>query len=127
MATTNLSEDAFQSLAAGESVEVQFDMAEAHDLSSGGVFDILSSGAISFAADGTTDIAGAVPYTSNKISATVDGAAAAQARQHFIKRTAVNADCTGTRRTATINAVSGCRSVALAASSAAASGSASKF
>ncbi|OJD38964.1 peptidase m35 deuterolysin protein [Diplodia corticola] len=127
MATSNLSEDAFQSIAAGESVEVQFDIAEAHDLSSGGAFDILSSGAISYAADGTTDIAGAVPYISNKISTTVDGAQAAAARESFVKRIAVNADCTGTRRTATVNAVSGCRSLALAAQSAASSGSASKF
>ncbi|KAL1614372.1 hypothetical protein SLS54_009799 [Diplodia seriata] len=127
MATSNLSEDAFQSLAAGESVAVQFDLAEAHDLSSGGAIDILSSGAISFAADGTTSIAGAVPYTSNKISTTVDGAAAAAARARFVKRVAVNADCTGSRRTATVNAVANSRSLALAAQAAAASGSASKF
>ncbi|KAF9631833.1 Peptidase M35 deuterolysin [Lasiodiplodia theobromae] len=131
MATENLDEDAFQSLAAGESVEVQFDIAEAHDLSQGGAFDILSEGAISYAEEGSTAIAGAVPYTSNKISATVDGTEAKKVREEFVKRTvkrtAVNADCTGTRRTATVNAVTNCRSLALAASSAAASGSASKF
>ncbi|GME55872.1 peptidase m35 deuterolysin protein [Neofusicoccum parvum] len=126
--TSNLTEESFESIPAGSTVEVTFDVAEVHDLGTGGAFDILSEGAFPYAEADSLDIAGAVPYVTNKLSTTVDGAAAQQVRQRFMsKRTAVSSDCTGTRRTATVNAVSNCRSLALTASSAAASGPAAKM
>ncbi|KAJ9133257.1 Neutral protease 2 [Pleurostoma richardsiae] len=130
VSTEGLNEESFQTIAAGETVEVEWDVAEVHDLSSGGDFDLALKSAVSYAEEGSTEIAGVIPISSNTLTATVDGAAAAQVRRDFhekAKRQIVQSDCTGTRRTATVNAISACRSLALAASSAAASGSASKM
>lgn len=109
-------------------------MAAVHDLGAGGSFSITSAGFFSYASseDGSGDIAGALPFTSNTVTASVDGAAAAVVRRAFhenlalAKRAAVQSDCTGARRTATTSAVSACRSLAAQASQAAASGSAAK-
>ncbi|KAB2568594.1 Neutral protease 2-like protein [Lasiodiplodia theobromae] len=125
--TSSLSEDAFQSLAAGETIEVTFDLGTTHDLSTGGAFDILTQGAIPYAEADSTELTGALSYLSNKISANVNGAEASKVRRDFSKRAAVQSDCTGTRGTSTRTALSNCRSLALAASSAASSGSSSKF
>ncbi|KAL8354676.1 hypothetical protein RB601_004198 [Gaeumannomyces tritici] len=132
IATHGLPDDAFVTIAAGGTLSAQFDVAAVHDLGAGGAFSITSTGAFSYAAEGSNDISGAVPFSSNTVTATVDGAAAAVVRRDFHarllqKRTAVQSDCTGTRRTATTNAVSACRSLAAQASSAAASGSAAKM
>ncbi|KAH7047355.1 Deuterolysin metalloprotease family-domain-containing protein [Macrophomina phaseolina] len=128
VSTANLAEEDFQSLPAGESIEVSFDIAEVHDLAEGGAFDILSEGAFPYAEGDSLDIAGAVPYFTNKLTATVDGAQAKATREHFLaKRSIVQSDCTGTRLTATRNALANCRTLALAAQTAASSGSASKF
>ncbi|GME28774.1 peptidase m35 deuterolysin [Neofusicoccum parvum] len=125
--TSGLTEDAFQAIAAGETVEVTFDVAQMHDLATGGAFDILSQGAIPYAEADSTELAGALSYVSNKLSATVNGAEAEKVRRGFTKRAALQSDCTSTRGTATRTALTNCRSLALAASSAAAGGSASKF
>ncbi|KAF2193005.1 neutral protease 2-like protein [Zopfia rhizophila CBS 207.26] len=118
--TMGLGEEAFQVIPAGETVEATFDIAEAHDLSNGGAVDIVSAGAVSFAEADSTEIAGIVPFSSNRISAEVNGAEAAKVRRAFPeKRTVVQSDCTGTRRTATLSALSNCRSLASAAASAA--------
>ncbi|KAK7705482.1 hypothetical protein SLS57_010016 [Botryosphaeria dothidea] len=128
VATSNLSEENFQTIPAGESIEVSFDVAEVHDLAAGGSFDILSEGAFPYAEADSLDIAGAAAYITNKITATVDGTQAAEARERFLaKRSIVQSDCSGSRLTATRTALSNCRTLALAAQSAAASGSASKF
>lgn len=128
--TTGLSEDAFQSIAAGETIEVTFDVGSTHNLSNGGSFDILSQGAIPYAEADSTEIAGALSYISNKITANINGPEAEKVRRSFsdkAKRTVVQSDCTGTRGTSTRTALTNCRSLALQASSAAASGSSSKF
>lgn len=107
---------------------MSFDVAEVHDLAAGGSFDILSEGAFPYAEADSLDIAGAAAYITNKITATVDGTQAAEARERFLaKRSIVQSDCSGSRLTATRTALSNCRTLALAAQSAAASGSASKF
>ncbi|KAL0253140.1 hypothetical protein SLS55_010591 [Diplodia seriata] len=125
--TSSLSEDAFQSIAAGETIEVTFDVGTTHDLSTGGAYDILAQGALPYAEADSTELSGALSYLSNKISATVDGAQASKVRRDFTKRAALQSDCTSTRGTATRTALTNCRSLALAASSAAVSGSSSKF
>ncbi|KAK1633470.1 deuterolysin metalloprotease [Colletotrichum phormii] len=128
IATSGLTEEAFQIVAAGETVEVEFDAAELHDLSTGGAVEIVTQGSFLYADADSTDIAGAVPFSSNSIKTEVNGDEAASVRNAFIeKRTAVQADCTGTRRTATVNAITRCRSLAVAASSAAASGPAARM
>ncbi|KAJ0338723.1 hypothetical protein COL922a_005314 [Colletotrichum nupharicola] len=128
MATSGLTEEAFQAIGAGESVEVEFDAAELHDLSTAGEIDIVSSGAFSYAEADSTELAGTIPFSSNSVHTAVNGEEAAAVRARFLaKRTVVQSDCTGTRRTATVNAISRCRSLAVAASSAAASGPAARM
>ncbi|KAI0392270.1 neutral protease 2-like protein [Xylariaceae sp. FL0594] len=126
LANQPFAEEAFQVIPAGEAVEVSFDAAELHDLAASGAYDFVAEGALSYAsAVDSTEIAGVVPYVSNTVTAQVDGAEAAQSRAAFMnKRTAVQSDCTGSKATATKNAVSACRSFAAAASSAALSNSA---
>ncbi|KAI1118419.1 neutral protease 2-like protein [Nemania sp. NC0429] len=125
IANTGFDETAFQNIPAGQAVEVNFDAAELHDLATSGAYDFVASGVLSYAAAGSTEIAGAVPYTSNTLTAQVDGAEAAQARTTYVnKRTAVQSDCTGSKLTASRNAVTACRSFAAAASSAALSNTA---
>jgi deuterolysin len=127
VSTAKLEESAFQILKAGESIEAAFDIAVAHDMSSGGEFDVLTEGAFSYADLDSTAIAGAVPFTSNKVIAAVDGAQAAKVRRDWIdlaKRTVLQSDCTGTRRTATTTALTNCASLARTAASAAVSNAA---
>ncbi|EGY16866.1 Neutral protease 2 like protein [Verticillium longisporum] len=128
--TTALSEESFQVLVAGETVELTWDVAHVHDLSAGGEFDISANGRFSYAESDSTELTGVATYASNVVHSTVDGEEAAKVRRDFhetIKRAVVQSDCTGTRRTATINALSNCRSLALAAASAASSGAAAKM
>jgi deuterolysin len=127
VSTANLDESAFQVLAAGESIEASFDIAVAHDLGEGGDFDLVTEGAFAYAELDSTEIAGAVPFTSNTVSASVDGETAAKVRRDYIdlaKRTIVQSDCTGTRLTATRNAINNCASLARTAASAAANNAA---
>jgi deuterolysin len=118
-----LDEEAFQIIAAGETVEASFDVASAHDLGAGGAFDIVSKGTLNVAKADSTELTGVVSYSSNTITASVDGTAAAKVRRNF-KRAAVQSDCTGTRRTQTTTALSNCRSLASAAATAARSNTA---
>jgi deuterolysin len=130
MATDLLDEDAFETLPAGEAVEVTFDVAETHDLQAGGAFDIVSSGAISYAEAGSTSLAGAIPFTSNRISASVDGKAANSVRMAFhrrAKRQILQADCTGVRANQTTAAIANCAMMAGKAQTAAATGPAAKL
>lgn len=121
----NIPEDAFQTIAAGETVETSFDIAELHDLSAGGDFDLVSAGTLSYAEPGSTELAGVVSYSSNTITSSVDGSAASKVRRAFLeRRSAVQSDCTGAKRTSTVNALANCRTLALAAQSAAGSNTA---
>lgn len=125
VSTAGFAEESFQVIPAGQTVEINFDAAELHDLAASGQYDFVANGVLSYAAAESTEISGAVPYSSNTLTAQVDGAEAAQVRSAFLnKRTAVQSDCTGTRLTATRNAVTACRSFAAAASSAALSNTA---
>ncbi|RWA13945.1 hypothetical protein EKO27_g1141 [Xylaria grammica] len=113
-------EESFQTIPAGQTIEVSFDAAELHDLAVTGDYDFVANGVLSYAAADSTEIAGAVPYSSNTLTAQVDGTEAAKVRSAFLnKRTSVQSDCTGTKLTATRNAETACRSFAAAASSAA--------
>ncbi|KAH7311394.1 metallo proteinase [Stachybotrys elegans] len=126
-----LSEESFQVLEAGETVEIEFDVAIDHDLTSGGDFTINSVGALAYAEADSTAIAGTVSFNSNVISTHVDGEAAAKVRRDWHaqveKRAVVQNDCTGTRRTAIVNALSNCRTLASTAATAASSGPAARL
>lgn len=128
--TSNIAEDAFQTLEAGESVEAEFDPAEVHDLSTGGDFDFLVRGTFLTASADSTSIDGAVPFDSNVLANHVDGVAAAKVRRDFhenLKRTELQSDCTGTRGNAQRTALTNCASLATKAAAAANNGSAAKL
>lgn len=108
-------------------MQKDFDIAKAHDVSIGGQFEIVSAGAISYAEAGSTELIGIVPFSSNIISAQVDGAQAAATRNSYLskaKRTAVQSDCTGTQKDALLTAIQICATRASAAAIAAQSNSA---
>ncbi|KAF1953592.1 hypothetical protein CC80DRAFT_142124 [Byssothecium circinans] len=121
--TSPIAEDDFQVIQAGQTIEAAWDIAEVHDLSAGGAFDVVAAGNLNTAALDSTEISGIVSYSSNTVSAKVDGKAAAAVRRSF-KRSAVQSDCTGSRRTSTTTALSNCAALARAASSAASSNTA---
>ncbi|GAP88632.1 putative deuterolysin metalloprotease [Rosellinia necatrix] len=112
---TNLPESAFELIPAGQTVVSQFDIAELHDLSAGGAFDLVSEGAIQYAKAGSSNIAGFVRYSSNLVSTTVDGLGAAQIFKAFhatAKRQAVQDDCSAAQASATASAINACADLA---------------
>ncbi|KAI0810429.1 neutral protease [Xylaria sp. FL0064] len=116
IASDNLPETGFQTIKAGKTISTTFDAAELHDLSAGGAYDIVSKGALQYAAAGSNKITGSVPYSSNVVSAKVDGAKASAAFKEFhAKRQTVQSDCSGDQLTATVNAINGAASLAQAA------------
>lgn len=130
LSTENLTDEDFQKIDAGQSVEVTFHLAETHDLSAGGKYSVSSNGVLSYANEADNTLAGSIAYASNSIEAEVDGAvaqavhSAIQAR--YEKRTHVQTDCTGSRKTGTIDALKNCVSLSNAAAQAALSGPAAK-
>ncbi|CAI6020384.1 hypothetical protein V2G26_001867 [Clonostachys chloroleuca] len=125
--TENLSDSAFQVIAAGETVEVEWDAAQWHDLGAGGDFDIATTGSLQYANEGSNTIVGQVVYSSDTIQAKVDGTQAAEVFSAFKiaqheKRVTVQNDCSGTKKTAVTNAISKAKSYAQSASSAATAG-----
>jgi deuterolysin len=131
IATSSLTEDSFKSIAAGETIEVEIELAELYDLSKSGKYNVLAQGVIEYAENDSTALSGAVlSYSSNQLSIDVDAAKTAKietALQSLTKRTAVQSDCSSTRLTAIRTALSNCNKLATAAATAATSGSASKF
>ncbi|KAL2757243.1 hypothetical protein ACRALDRAFT_1079546 [Sodiomyces alcalophilus JCM 7366] len=115
VSTVNLPNDAFRVIEAGETIEVDFDAAELHDLSEGGDYEILTKGAFSYAELNSTEIAGVYPYSSNTLRRTIDGSEAASVHKAFqakAKRTVVQGDCRGYQRTATEAAIRNCQALA---------------
>ncbi|KAG8525687.1 uncharacterized protein KY384_000447 [Bacidia gigantensis] len=100
---TDLTPEAFTTLAAGATFETTFDIATVTDLSLGGTFSLISSGAFAFpSASGTTLSSQKLPYTSNTLTLTIDGAEAAKvapALKDLDKRTIVSS-CSGSQGTA---------------------------
>ncbi|KND89976.1 Neutral protease 2 [Tolypocladium ophioglossoides CBS 100239] len=117
----NLSDAAFQPIAAGQSVEVKFDIAEVHDLSAGGKYILHATGRLPYAKGGETKISGSVSYSSNKLEAMVDGKRAAGLLLSFMKRANVQ-DCEGSKLAALKTAIANCKKLASAAQEAANSG-----
>ena len=131
LSTENLSDEDFEKIAAGKSVEVTFNLADTHDLSAGGKYTMLSTGVLSFADGANNELVGSVPYPSNSLEAEVDGAIAAATRRSVLdmhsKRTHVQSDCTGSRLAATRDALDNCVSLSNSARRVAESGSANKM
>lgn len=129
---TGLTADEFTPLAAGQTIEFEVDMATVHDLSNGGTFKVTSYGAIPYTKANSTALSmgQALVYRSNQLKVTVDGKQASKVERALPtldKRTAVQGDCTGSQKSNTLSALSYCNQLATNASTAAQSGSASKF
>lgn len=122
--------DEFQTLGAGEAVEAQWDVAEVHDLSAGGDFDIAATGSLKYAAANSTEIIGEANIESAAIKATVNGAQAAGVHADFaarMKRTVIASDCSSSQKSTLSSALTGCVQYAQGAATAANSAPASKL
>lgn len=127
---TDLAPEVFHTLAAGETFETTFNAAEVHDLSSTN-YTFIAEGTIPVAPVGSTKISDTIFFKSNTLTIPVDGAAAqsmAKAIPASIdRRTILQSGCSTTQKTQTTQALSYCAQLARAASTAASSGSATKF
>ena len=75
MATSSLTDDSFKSIAAGETIEVEIELAELYDLSKSGKYNVLAQGVIEYAEGDSTALSGAVlSYSSNQLAIDVDAA-----------------------------------------------------
>lgn len=131
MLYTDLSEDVFRPIQAGETIEVEVELAEIYELAETATYDVSTSGSFLYAELNSTTLAeDALMYTSESIPVDIDSEKAANvvnAVDNISKRTVVQSDCTSSRRTAITNALSSCRSLASNAATAATSGSATRF
>ncbi|CAG9989173.1 unnamed protein product [Clonostachys byssicola] len=117
----NLNQDSFVAIGAGESIEEIFDVAEFHNLASGGSFTIWTDGVFQYAPEGTTNITGSIPFKSNSLKAEIDGAEASSIFKASVARRAkVASSCSS--KTNLPSALSSCKSIAQKASTAAKSG-----
>lgn len=123
-----LQEENFQVLSGGESIELDWDVAEDHDLSVGGDFNITSSGILSYAELNSTVLSGTVRYESNVVQASVDGEQAASVFTVFAdKRASIQSDCQGGQRDQTRWSLGWCRRMALYAEKVSRSGPADRM
>ncbi|OLN87408.1 Neutral protease 2-like protein 3 [Colletotrichum chlorophyti] len=114
-----ITDASFKTLKAGQTVNIELDFAQMHDLGKNTTFEVFASGGIPYANAGSTKISGVINYSSNTLSVKdVDSAKAAFTRLSFhneIKRTIVQADCTGKNLTAVMAALINCQKMARAA------------
>lgn len=80
--TTNVQEDALQTIGVNEFIETEWDPAEVHDLSAGGRFDYLVRGQFLVAGPNSTVITGSIPFTST-LSIEIDGTTASGIHQGY--------------------------------------------
>lgn len=122
-----LTKEAITSLAAGDSIEDEFDIASTADLANGGTITLNSQGFVPVVKNGK--VTGFLPFKSNSLSVDVDGAKAAtiaKAIAHNVRRTTLE-DCSGSQRSALETALSNAADLATQAADAAESGDESKF
>ncbi|TQN71540.1 Neutral protease 2-like protein [Colletotrichum shisoi] len=114
-----VTEDAFQTIKRGQTIEIKFDFGEMHDLGDGGIYDLSVKSGIPFAKAGTTKIIGAIPINSNTLRIKdVDAKKAALTRMAFhqsIKRTLVQSDCKGVENNTVNTALITCARLSRAA------------
>ncbi|KAI4243660.1 MAG: hypothetical protein L6R42_010690, partial [Xanthoria sp. 1 TBL-2021] len=128
--TAELSEEVFATLAPGATLENTFELAAVTDLSAGGAFEVVAEGAVPLASAGSTELSGSqLTFRSNKLSITVDGAAAARVAPavHILDDRTVVTSCGGSQGTALSTALANSQRLSNAAANAAQSGSAAKF
>jgi deuterolysin len=127
--TNALTDASLTSLKPGKSIQVQFDLATAHDLTTGGAFSALSVGQIPFAEQHSNKLAGIVRYTSNNVTLNIDKHTASKLRSPKDRprksRTSQLSDC-GSNQDATNMALLQCNWLANAAGYQALNGDAGK-
>jgi deuterolysin len=106
-----LQDAAFETIEAKETVEVQWDVAQLHDLSAGGEFNITAEGSLRYAEVGGNRIAGQAIYRPNVISSHIDGVQASKVHKAFheagkAKRIVVQSGCSSSQKS-TVNAALG--------------------
>jgi len=101
-------------LGVGETKEVTVETAALHTLSDGGDFDVFAKGVIPYAEEGSTELAGTLPYDSNKLAMAIDGAVAATVSKAISKRTVIGSSCTGAKLSSIRTALSNCQRLASA-------------
>lgn len=120
--TSGLGPDDFLTLGAGETKNVTVETAALHTLNDGGDFDVFAKGLLPYAEANSTSLAGNLPYSSNKLTMSVDGAIAATVAKAITKRTTLGTSCTDTKLSTLQTALSNCQKQASAAASAANAG-----
>ncbi|KAF1815637.1 neutral protease 2-like protein [Eremomyces bilateralis CBS 781.70] len=134
----NLEPDAFTAIEAGQTLEFELDVASVHDIRRSGEYRVSTSGAIPYAELGSTELTGeSVHYRSNEIVMEINWQLARRVKraiplmtaeeQTLHKRTRLNTDCTGSRKTSTLNALKLCAQYSELSATAAQSGDAAKF
>lgn len=124
---SGLTSESLTSLAAGESIEDEFDIASTTNLAQGGTVSVQAQGMVPLVSDGA--VSGYMPFSSNKLSIDVDGAEASKVKlaiSHLDRRTQLTG-CSGSKQSALTQALQNAVSLANKAAEAASSGSASKF
>ncbi|PKY09397.1 deuterolysin metalloprotease family protein [Aspergillus campestris IBT 28561] len=122
-----LTKDALTSLAPGAVIEDEFDIASTSDLTKGGSITVRTSGRVPTAKNSA--IVGSIPYSSNELTITVDGAEAAKvahATKDIVKRTEMT-ECSGEKQSALETALKNSVSLATKAAAAAESGDDARF
>ncbi|KAI1358770.1 metallo proteinase [Xylaria arbuscula] len=127
MNTSDLKDESFETIGANQTVEVQWDAAQFHDLSAGGDFNISAKGSLRYAVEGSNQIVGQAFYGTDAVQAKVDGVLAAEVHAAFneatkSKRITTQSDCTGDRLSAVNAAISQAQTYAEEAASAASQG-----
>jgi deuterolysin len=128
--TTALTDASLTSLKPGKSIHVHLDLATAHDLTTGGAFSALSAGQIPFAEQHSNKLAGAIHYTSNNVTLTIDKHAASKLKAPKDRprksKTSQISDC-GSNQDATNIALTECNWLATSAGYQALNGDAEKY
>jgi deuterolysin len=126
---TNLTQDAFEHIEKGKSIQFTVNVAETHDLSAGGTYQLQSSGQIPYTDDFATnlDSGKSLAFKSNKLKLKINGKAAAKAKKDYSKMKLAKRDDCGGNRGSLESALAMCSWMAANAANAAFNGDAGKF
>lgn len=129
---SGITADNFKLLLIGATFTTTINTAAVHDLTTG-TYKVSAEGAVPYAVGESTELSGsAVVFKSNTLPILVDGAAAAVVgkavpEMTVTERTVLQSGCSTSQKSATTLALSRCVTLARAASTAASSGSSTKF
>jgi deuterolysin len=127
--TMALTDESLTSLKPGKTIQINLDLATAHDLTNGGAFFAHSIGQIPFAEVDSNKLAGIVHYASNNVTLNISKHVASKLKspkdRHRKSKTSQASDC-GSNQEATNLALGQCNMLASAAGYEALNGDAGK-